>query len=54
MITFAIGLLIGSFFGIIFTSILVMSRDEPEYFNKKNISLRQRSEVSLGKEYLVG
>ncbi len=53
MITFIIGLFMGAFFGIIFTSILVMSRDESEFFSKKDISARVGSEIPVGKEYLA-
>jgi hypothetical protein len=42
MITFLIGLFIGAFIGLVFTSILAMSRDESEYCGKKDIPLRFR------------
>jgi len=42
MITFVIGLFIGAFMGLIFTSILVMSRDESEFPGKKDIPVRFR------------
>jgi hypothetical protein len=43
MITFVIDLFIGGFFGIMFTSILVISRDESKYFSQKDILVSLRS-----------
>jgi hypothetical protein len=42
MIVFIIGLCIGGFAGIIFTAILVMSRDDSESCAKKDIPVRFR------------
>ena len=42
MITFIIGLFIGATMGLIFTSILVMSRDDAEVPEERKIPVRVR------------
>ncbi len=42
MVTFLIGLFIGAFIGLTFTSILVMSRDDSEYASKRQIPTKIR------------
>jgi len=48
MITFLIGLFVGGFFGIIFTSILALSGDESKWLgeNEKDMSVSLKFEVS--------
>ena len=51
MITFIIGLLIGGFFGVMFTSMLVLRRREPQCLGQKDIPMSLGSEVPLEEKY---
>ena len=51
MISLIIGLFIGGFLGILYTSILALSGNEPKCLGKKDISVSLRSEAPLEEKY---
>ena len=51
MLTFVVGLFIGGALGIMFTSLLVLSRSESKFFSKKDTSVSLKSEIPLEENY---